>query len=303
MLSCVEDDLVLRGMRSRICRWGTQDGPLALLLHGWLDQGAAFERVAAPLAAAGWQVVAPDHRGHGRSAHVPAGTSYHFTDYIVDVDALVHHLGRPPAVLMGHSMGGTLASLYAGLRPDGIEHVILLEGLGPAAMTPGDAADQLAAHLDAQRAPRQHRPMSDVDQAAERLRRLNPGLGTDLAQALAERTTGPHPDGGVVWTWDAMHRTRAAVAYDQARHMEILGRIRAPVTVAFGTRSWYLQLPDLDARLAHISDLRHRVSMEAGHALHIDQGAAVAALVTDGPRAAATTTGEHPFGPNDTPSA
>jgi pimeloyl-ACP methyl ester carboxylesterase len=82
-----------------------------------------------------------------------------------------------------------------------------------------------------------------------------------------------------------MHRTRAAVAYDQARHMEILGRIQAPVTVAFGDRSWYLQLPDLDGRLAHIPDVRQRVTMDAGHALHIDQGATVAALVTDGPLA------------------
>ena len=278
-----ELDPVLRGLRRGACAWGPEDGPMALLLHGWLDQGAAWQRVAWRLARDGWFVVAPDHRGHGRSAPAPPGSSYHFTEYVVDVDHLVQWLDRPVAALVGHSMGGTIASLYAGLRPEVPAHVVLLEGLGPAAVGPDDAADQLRAHLDAQRTPRTHRAMADVAAAADRLRRLTPGLGDALALALAGRCTRPHPDGGVCWSWDPMHRTRAAVAYDADRHRAILGRIQAPVDLVMGTESWYTQLPDLDARAAAIPGLRARHDLDAGHALHIDAAAAVAALICGGP--------------------
>ena len=277
-LGCVERAPVLRGLRRGVCTWGPDSGPMALLLHGWLDQGAAWQRVAWRLARAGWFVVAPDHRGHGRSAPAPAGSSYHFTEYVVDLDHLVAWTGRPVAALIGHSMGGTIASLYAGLRPEVPGHVVLLEGLGPAAMDPEDAADQLVSHLDAQRSPRVHRAMAGVAAAAERLRRLTPGLGPQLAMALATRGTTPHPDGGVQWAWDPMHRSRAAVAYDAARHRAILGRIRAPVDLVVGSRSWYTQLPDLDDRATAIPTVRGRHILDAGHALHVDAAAAVAAI-------------------------
>ncbi len=283
-LTCREHDLDARGLRLRVCTWGPDDpeAPLALLLHGWLDQGATWERVARGLASEGWRVVAPDHRGHGRSDWAPAGTSYHFTDYVVDIDHVLRALGRRLDALVGHSMGGTLASLVAGLRPDCADHILLLEGLGPPADGAEAAADQLVAHLDAQARPRVHPPMDDVASAAERIRRLNPGIGAPLAAALAQRTTEPHPDGGVRWTWDPMHRSRAAVAYDEARHRAILGRITAPVTLVHGTRSWYPQVPGLDRRRAALRTLRASLGVDAGHALHIDQPDAIAALVLGG---------------------
>lgn len=284
-LSHQEQRPLIRGLRRGVCTWGPEDGPLALLLHGWLDQGAAWQRVAWRLAAGGWRVVAPDHRGHGRTDPAPAGSSYHFTEYVVDVDHIVQWLGRPVSALVGHSMGGTIASLLAGLRPDIAAHVVLLEGLGPLHIEPEAAADQLVQHLDAQRAPRTHKAMADVAAAAERLRRLNPGLGDALALALAARTTTPHADGGVRWTWDPMHRTRAAVAYDAHRHAAILGRIQAPVDLVMGTRSWYAQLPDLDARTARMPGFRARHDRDAGHALHIDEPAFIAQLVLEGPGA------------------
>jgi pimeloyl-ACP methyl ester carboxylesterase len=257
-LTCREHDLDARGLRLRVCTWGPDDpeAPLALLLHGWLDQGATWERVARGLASEGWRVVAPDHRGHGRSDWAPAGTSYHFTDYVVDIDHVLRALGRRLDALVGHSMGGTLASLVAGLRPDCADHILLLEGLGPPADGAEAAADQLVAHLDAQARPRVHPPMDDVASAAERIR--------------------------VRWTWDPMHRSRAAVAYDEARHRAILGRITAPVTLVHGTRSWYPQVPGLDRRRAALRTVRASLGVDAGHALHIDQPDAIAALVLGG---------------------
>ena len=278
-LTCSETDVDLRGQRIRLCSWGTPDGPCALLLHGWLDQAASWQSVAWRLAERGWYVVAPDHRGHGRSAWAPAGTSYHFTDYIVDLDHLFDLLPRPIEALVGHSMGGTMASIYAGLRPQSIRHLFLLEGLGPAAATPSDSADQLLRHLDDQRNRRAAKTMESVDAAAKRLRRLTPALNAELARALAVRATTTTAAEEVQWIWDPMHRTRAAVAYDTQRHAALLQRITAPTIIVDGDRSWYQSIDGIEERASAIGTIRARHLIHASHSIHIDAPEFLANLI------------------------
>ena len=210
----------------------------------------------------------------------------HFPEDRADLDAPVHQLGGTIDLLVGHSMGGTIASLFAGLRPQAARCVVLVEGLGPPIFDATTAADQMVGFLDHQRTSRTHKVLEDVDAAALRLRRMNPALPPGLATALALRATRAAP-GGVVWRWDALHRTRSAVAYDVDRHMAILARITAPVTVVLGTRSWYPGLPDLGTRLAAIPTLVARHDVDAGHAVQLDQPALLARLL----RAAAGSAG------------
>jgi pimeloyl-ACP methyl ester carboxylesterase len=90
-----------RALRLRICEWG-EGNPTTVILHGYLEQAAAWDAVAQRLAG---RVVAPDHRGHGLSEHVGRGGFYHFWDYVSDVDALIATLDQS-VILIGHSMGG-----------------------------------------------------------------------------------------------------------------------------------------------------------------------------------------------------
>src|SRR5436190_808867 len=80
-----------------------------LLLHGFLDAAGTWDLVAAPLARAGFNVIAPDLRGFGESGRVPEGGYYHFPDYIADVEDLVRALGLTSLSIVGHSMGGGVA--------------------------------------------------------------------------------------------------------------------------------------------------------------------------------------------------
>ena len=265
----------VRGLELCVCEWGPEDGPLVLILHGWLDQGAAWNRVAMELAAAGYWVVAPDQRRHGRSAHTPAGTSYHFAEYLGDLDALLVELDRPLQLLVGHSMGGTVASLYAGLRPEAVPRLVLVEGVGPPPETVESAVDRMRTWLDHQKKDWNTRPMDSVGAAAERLRRFNPGLSTGDAMMLAERSTC-EKDGAVYWTWDPLHRSRSATAYDSARHRACMSRITATVRFIHGDQSWYMQIPDLEERLASIPRLVERVELTSGHAVHVDAPEALA---------------------------
>ena len=121
----------IRGLNLCLCEWGGVGRPIVVCLHGYLDQGAAWARVAQRFAQHGYHFIAPDARGHGRSDHAPAGSDYHFPDYLSDLDGLLDELNVSKVLLVGHSMGGTVASLYAGVRPERIEALGVVEGLGP----------------------------------------------------------------------------------------------------------------------------------------------------------------------------
>ncbi|MGH2858606.1 MAG: alpha/beta fold hydrolase [Solirubrobacteraceae bacterium] len=87
-------------------------GPAVLLLHGWmvtadLNWGAAYE----PLAQAGYRVLALDHRGHGRG--IRPMVPFRLADCAADAAAVLRALDAAPAIVVGYSMGGTIAQLIA----------------------------------------------------------------------------------------------------------------------------------------------------------------------------------------------
>lgn len=249
-----------RGLRLRVCEWGDPDGPPVVILHGFLEQGASWDPVARRMP--GYRILAPDQRGFGLSDHIGTGGFYHFWDYSADVDALARHL-RSPFHLIGHSMGGSVAGMFAGLRPDAVRSLTVIEGLGP----PDDRLDALTRarrYLDDRADPAVHRPMADLEDAANRMLRANGALGPELARFLAARTTRPEGD-GLVWTWDPLHRARSPHYIATDLFQRLLAAITAPTLVIEGARSWSPQ--DVDARYASLNHAR-RLSLDGGHMLH-----------------------------------
>ena len=117
--------------------WGPDEGRRVLALHGWLDNAGSFDRLAPELE--GCRVVAVDLPGHGRSGHLPEGWSFHFSGWLTVVDAILGELGWDRCVLMGHSMGAGIASLYASAMPERVDALVLLEGLAPLSSPASDA--------------------------------------------------------------------------------------------------------------------------------------------------------------------
>jgi pimeloyl-ACP methyl ester carboxylesterase len=245
--------------------------PPLVVLHGFLEQGAAWDAVAR---ATGRRVLLPDLRGHGQSGHVGGGGFYHFWDYVPDVDALVEAVGAP-VDLLGHSMGGTVACLYAGTRPDAVRRLVLVEGLGPPDLT-HEAVERARAVLAERRAPPTHRPMRDAAEAAERLVRST-GVDPLTARRLADRSTVP-ADGGVRWSWDPLHRARTPAPFQVGLFREFLREIRCPVLLVDGARSTF-RVPDAAERVACLADARAVVIDGAGHFPHYDAPEALAAAI------------------------
>ena len=101
--------------------------------------------------------IAPDLRGFGRSEWQPQG--YWFADYIADLEALIDVLAPGERVdLVGHSLGGNVVMLYAGVRPARVRRVVSLEGFGIPAEAPDRAPAKIAAWLDALAEPPEFAP-------------------------------------------------------------------------------------------------------------------------------------------------
>jgi len=247
-----------------------------VILHGFLEQGAAWERVAEQLP--GRYIIAPDQRGHGLSEHIGAGGFYHFWDYVSDLDALVTSLGGT-VDLVGHSMGGTVATYFAGARSDAVRRLVIVEGLGPPDMTAA-ALKRSRDFLEHLRKPRTHRRLEDLSAAVARMRYWNTTLASEVAERLAERITEPHPEGGLRWTWDPLHRATAPVPFSAELFQQWIRAITAPTLLVEGSASLF-RVPDGAERAASLTDARSVTIDGAGHLIHHDRPEALARVIRE----------------------
>jgi pimeloyl-ACP methyl ester carboxylesterase len=111
--------------------WGTQDKPLILALLGWLDNANSFLPLSSYLT--NYQIMAIDWPGHGLSEHRPGKYPLHWIDYLYDLDALLDALPQhqQPVAILGHSLGGIIASAYTAAFPNKVGQLILIEALSP----------------------------------------------------------------------------------------------------------------------------------------------------------------------------
>jgi 3-oxoadipate enol-lactonase len=100
------------------------DGPVVMLLHGWLvSADLNWSGAYRPLIDAGYRVLAIDHRGHGRGLRplVP----FRLRDCAADAAAALRVLGLAPALVVGYSMGGAIGQLMARDHPDVVAGMVI----------------------------------------------------------------------------------------------------------------------------------------------------------------------------------
>lgn len=253
-----------------------------MLVHGFLDLGFGWHQVADRLAKHA-HVIAPDLRGHGDSDWIGAGGYYHFLDYIADLDEVIARLARKRLVLVGHSMGGSVASYWAGTRPTRPAALALLEGLGPPDQSEAELTGRTAQWIDAWRKARtKPRPMASIDEAAQRLRKHDPLLGDVLAHELAAAGTRALEGGGLVWKHDPLHVTMGPYPFRRDAAAQYWKRVTCPVLVVDGGATMMnLPEPERAARRAYFANHRHVVLAGAGHMMQRHQPDALAKLLVD----------------------
>ncbi len=267
--------VVANGLAHRVLEWTppveTATAATALLLHGFMDGGATWDLVAPTLAAAGFRVLAPDLRGYGETARVGAGGYYHFLDYVFDVADLVDDVIVPsPLYIVGHSMGGTVATLYAGTFPERVARLALLEGLGPPDNSWEVGPIRARAWIEDVRAARRkadERAMASPEDALRRLRANHPSVDPDVLQDRLRHLTREAPGGKVAWKHDPLHRTTSPMPFFAKLFVEFAKKISAPTLFVDGGPMGY-HPPDEEERLAAIGHLSRATLEGAGHMMH-----------------------------------
>ena len=113
---------------------GPDDGPLVVLLHGFPECWYAWHKQIAPLAQAGYRVIAPDQLGYNLSDRPSGVTNYRLDPLAADVRELIHAFDREHAIVIGHDWGGVVAWHFARLYPEWLDKLIVLNAPYPSAM-------------------------------------------------------------------------------------------------------------------------------------------------------------------------
>lgn len=285
------DTVALRLHHYHVRLWGEpRPGRTPLVLvHGWMDVSASWQFMVDALAEEHF-IIAPDWRGYGLTRGAPTD-NYWFADYLADLDFLLdHYAADQPVHLVGHSMGGNVAMLYAGVRPQRIRRLVNVEGFGPPPSSADEVPGRYARWIDElkqfHRGELRLAPYPDAAAVARRLMKTNRRLPQDKALWLAHQWAQPSGDAAdAPWQilGDAAHKIIFAQPLRVDDVLALYRAIRAPVlaveagddSLSQWRKSGY-SLDDYHARLQQVPDCRVLRIDDAGHMLQHDQPQALA---------------------------
>jgi pimeloyl-ACP methyl ester carboxylesterase len=273
-------EVLANGLRHHLLEWDGGGRTTLLCLHGFLDMAWGFAPIAPALAAAGYHVVVPDLRGHGDTEWIGAGGYYHFLDYLPDVADLDDAVARDHLVLVGHSMGASIAALFAGVFPQRPRAVVAMEGMRLPEQPDEDLPRRAADWIHGVRRARERGPrvLPDVSACAERIRQFDPLCPPEVALLLAGEGTRPVP-GGRAFKHDPVHVTRGPYPFRLEQWTRYWRAIRCPVLLVEGEETELPPPPDMAERVACLRDARTSVIPRAGHMMIRHEPAAVAAEI------------------------
>ena len=260
--------------------FGDSGKPLILALHGWLDNALSFEPLATELP--DFQLLAVEWPGHGLSAHRPGSTPLHWADYLLDLHALLAHLaeaGTPVDCLLGHSLGGIVASAYGALYPEKLSSLILIEALSPLFESESNIRNRLKASIAGHSVSPKSATVYPLLDAVVRARRQLTGLDTSFCRLIIARNMEPC-EGGYRWRTDSRLRLDSPLRFSFEQVDQLMTQVEVPTLLLTGDRG-FKQLhtagPLIDKWYV---DLCHRM-LEGDHHLHMGNAAGVAAAIRE----------------------
>jgi pimeloyl-ACP methyl ester carboxylesterase len=258
--------------------WSRQGAPKVLCLHGWLDNAASFVPLSPFLKQ--FDLLALDFAGHGFSSHRPETSRYYFPDYMFDIDAAMDVLGWDKCHIIGHSMGGGVASGIAAAAPERVNRLVLLDAVGVLALPAEQAAKQLRLSMQSVRKSRHFlRPYESLEEAMM-ARQKHSRLSDEAARLLCERSL-EHTGDFYQWRTDPRLNWRSPQLLSEPQALSLLAAIISPTLVI--TSPWandYLGEDMLQKRLSAISNCTH-ISSPGHHHFHMEQAGPTGKLITE----------------------
>ncbi|MGV6852150.1 MAG: alpha/beta fold hydrolase [bacterium] len=266
----------INGLNIHGLRWGNPNSKNKILaLHGWLDNAASFKPLSPYFS--DFDLLAYDMSGHGLSDHRSLDAGYHMVDFVLELAHIVNQLDWDNIVLLGHSMGGAIASLFCSTQPANISHLIVMDALGPMSGEPADSTQRLTRYIKGNTKTPGNKTFPSIELACKSLCKATHMRSQD-AKILLERGL-IQVDGGWAWRSDRRLLNLSPVRYTEEAVIDLLSSITTPSTIiASDPLPVFINQVDYKKRLdAFKPQFEHRV--KAGHHLHMECPEQIAGLI------------------------
>jgi len=277
--------LKLEDIELAISEWGTESGTPIIALHGWLDNMASFIpmiQVSDWLEKNNIRLICVDWPGHGHSDHRPKGQNYTLLEYVQNLHDLIEMLNLSEVNILGHSLGGSIATLYSGAFPNKVKRLMLIEGLGPLTLAAKDAPKQLAKAIierfQNKTKVREERNYPSIDPIVK-ARTYNTDLSRKNAQLLIERNLKQTEEG---FQWRSDHRLKLSSHQLLSRQQvdAYINKLSMPVLLIYGEEGFVKRFPEITEMIEKYQHVM-TVRAEGGHHLHMQHPQFVINIITE----------------------
>jgi pimeloyl-ACP methyl ester carboxylesterase len=258
-------------LRLHYLDWGNKDAPPLLLVHGNRDHCHNWDWVAQELRD-DYHIIAPDFRGHGDSAWV-YGSGYSHSEYVYDLAQLIHQQDLAPLNIIAHSLGGGVALRYAGIYPENVKRMVVIEGAGGGWTNDRPVHERMRDWIESTRkvAGRLPKRYASLDDAYRRMHDANAHLRDDQAHHLTVHGSDQNEDGTYSWKFDNYTHVMSPFDMTHKQTMELWKRIESPLLLISGSESWFGKAGKMHDPSDNFKDARHVMVDDAGHWVHHDQ--------------------------------
>ncbi|MGH7774052.1 MAG: alpha/beta fold hydrolase [Candidatus Binatia bacterium] len=248
------------GLTLHYAEWGDPASETLVLVHGNRDQCRSWDFFVSSLFAQGnvnLHVVALDLRGHGDSDWLPPGRGYRHEDFLLDLTSLFQHLKKDSIILAGHSLGGSMATLFAGLFPSKVRRLILVEATGPFSRRDEEAPRLLAQWLEGAASESERQSYPTLEDVAKAIQKGFPLIPDEAARHMA-RHCMKGTDSGYISKYDPRVRERSFSIFSEGQVRAFVGRIECPTLLVFGKQGEFINSP----RASRVSLFKNRKVVE-----------------------------------------
>ena len=274
--------LLSKGEKLAYQCWGKGNIKKVLCLHGWMDNSSTMHHLGPKLAQGGFETTAIDFLGHGLSDHAPLNSYNHFGHYAVHVKEVVDQIrsSNEKVHLIGHSMGGAVALMFAAAYPEIIDRLVMIESVGPMTHSPEHAANDIRKAIDSQIAfdisrPSRSYKLDDAVNARMMTAKNFPGdqyLTKEAASLLVQRGTKNVSDGLIQFTHDKRLTTPSFNYYVPSQVNAFFEALQSETLIVQADNGWPFSQTqyNINKHILERKKLLTHIKLPGSHHLHLD---------------------------------